>query len=190
MAFLRLFRFCYWLKNVLVFLPALVIGRADLIFGDPEFSLLYTFLSFSLIASAGYIFNDLADFESDRQHPIKKKYKPIAIGSVNKQSASFWLAVTLMGGIVLTRKYLSDEVLMWEMVYFAMGVAYSLGLKRIPYLGLAFVSLGAIFRVLAGAAALDTPAATYLLVIAAGINLAINFGLHAHNQKKLKALNL
>ncbi len=189
MAFLRLFRFCYWLKNLLVFLPAFVIGRADLIFNDPEYSLLYTFLGFSLIASAGYIFNDLADFESDRQHPLKKKYKPIALGTVNKQSASFWLAVSLMGGIVLTRKYLSDQVLLWEMIYFAMGVVYSLGMKRIPYLGLAFISMGAIFRVLAGAAALDISVAPYWLVIAAGINLAINFGLHAKNQKKLKALN-
>lgn len=168
-------------------MPAIATQQYELIFHDPEYSLWLTFISFSLVAAAGYIFNDLADFEADRKHPIKKKYKPIATGAIDKQVASFWLAVFLIGGLTISRKLLNNHVILWELAYFATGVVYSLFLKRTKYFGLFFVSLGAIFRVLAGAAALEISALPTWLMIAAILNLIINFAIQAKQNKRLKS---
>lgn len=186
MNILRLIRLCYWPKNLLVFLPALAAKQYNWIVDDPEYSLWLTFISFTLVSTAGYIFNDLADFDSDRKHPVKKKYKPLATGDIDKQVASFWLAVFLIGGLVLAHKYINNHVMLWELAFFATGVAYSLFLKKTPYLGLIIISSAALFRVLAGSATMEIPAKLNWLVIAAVINLAINFAIKSQQNKKLK----
>lgn len=186
MHILRLIRLCYWPKNLLVFLPALAANQYNWIIDDPEYTLWLTFLSFTLVSAAGYIFNDLADFDADRKHPVKKKYKPLATGDVDKQVASFWLAVFLLSGLLLAHKYINNHVMIWELAFFATGVAYSLFLKKIPYIGLILVSSAALFRVLAGTAAMEIPAQPILLIIAIVINLGINFAIKGHQNKRLK----
>ncbi len=168
----------------MVFLPVIAAKQFNLIFHDPEYSLWLTFLSFSMVSAAGYIFNDLSNFDTDRADPKRRKYKPIANGTINKQSASFWLAVFLLGGLMIAQKNLNNQVVLWEASYFALSMAYSLFLKKIPVLGLALVSLGAAFRVLAGAAALEMAALPILLGLAAIINLAINFTIQAHSHRR------
>ncbi len=186
MNILRLIRLCYWPKNLLVFLPALAAHQYNWIIDDPEYSLWLTFISFTLVSVAGYIFNDLADFESDRKHPIKKKYKPLATGDIDKQVASFWLAVSLIGGLLLAHKYINNHVMLWELAFFFTGVAYSLFLKKIPYVGLIIVSSAALFRVLTGTATMEIPTRPILLILAVVLNLAINIAIRSHQNKKLK----
>jgi len=183
---LRLLRLCYWPKNLLVFLPALAAKQYNWIIDDPEYSLWLTFISFTFVSTAGYIFNDLADFETDRKHPVKKKYKPLAMGTVDKQSASFWLAVFLIGGLLIAHEYINNAVMLWELAFFAVGASYSLFLKKIPYVGLIIVSSAALFRVLAGAATMEISAKPLLLVIAIGINLTVNFLIKNRQVKALK----
>jgi len=181
---LRLIRLCYWPKNLVVFLPAIVTKQYNWIFDDPEYSLWITFLSFTMVSVAGYIFNDLADFDSDRKDILKKKYKPLATGEVDKQVASFWLAVFLVGGLFIAHTYINNQVMLWEIAFFAIGIAYSFFLKSIPYVGLIIMSSAAAFRVLAGASTMEIPAASYLLIIVVSINLAINFAIQSRKNKK------
>jgi len=183
---LRLIRLCYWPKNLFVFLPALAAKQYNWIIDDPEYSLWLTFISFTFVSIASYIFNDLADFDMDRKDPVKKKYKPLAMGLVDKQSASFWLGVFLIAGLFIAHKYINNHVMLWEFAFFATGVTYSLFLKKIPYVGLIIVSSAALFRVLAGAATMEIPAQPILLVLAAVINLAINIAIKNRRNKKLK----
>jgi len=68
-----------WTKNVLIFAALVFSNHAN------EFAYvlksLIAFLLFSLGTGAFYIYNDINDFEGDREHPVKKK-RPIASGRV------------------------------------------------------------------------------------------------------------
>jgi 4-hydroxybenzoate polyprenyltransferase len=63
-----------WSKNFLVFVP-LFVGHA---FGNSEkiIAAAYGFVIVCVLASASYLVNDLADLDSDRHHPAKKKRSP------------------------------------------------------------------------------------------------------------------
>ncbi|MEE8357203.1 MAG: UbiA family prenyltransferase, partial [Anaerolineales bacterium] len=68
-----------WAKNVFIF-TALIFDRKLL----DQSALLHTLagtIIFSFLASAVYIFNDIADLDADRNHP-KKKLRPIASGKL------------------------------------------------------------------------------------------------------------
>ena len=69
-ALVRLMRPHQWSKNLLVFVSMLV-GHQ---YNDMTVLALTVlcFCALCLIASAGYIANDLADLEDDRNHPEKK----------------------------------------------------------------------------------------------------------------------
>ncbi len=75
----RQLRVYQWVKNVLVFVPALLNHHVD---GPILRSLALTFFGFSFIASATYIANDLFDLEADRSHPLKRK-RPLASGEIS-----------------------------------------------------------------------------------------------------------
>jgi len=68
--YLSLFRFRQYLKNLFIFLP-LFFGLKLFNF-DLLIEVLLTFIAFSLITSAVYIFNDYFDIEEDKLHPVKK----------------------------------------------------------------------------------------------------------------------
>ncbi|MCK4488890.1 MAG: decaprenyl-phosphate phosphoribosyltransferase, partial [Anaerolineales bacterium] len=66
-----------WVKSVFIF-TALIFDRKLL----DQSAFLHTLtgaILFSLISSAVYIINDIADLEADQNHP-KKKLRPIASG--------------------------------------------------------------------------------------------------------------
>ncbi|MHB1318318.1 MAG: UbiA family prenyltransferase, partial [Anaerolineae bacterium] len=68
-----------WTKNVFVFAALVFDGRIT----DPAAiaSSLLAFAIFCALSSAVYLINDLADMESDRQHPTKR-YRPLASGAL------------------------------------------------------------------------------------------------------------
>ena len=76
---LRLLRVHHWLKNVLLAVPFLTAqawsrpgALAQLALG---------FLAFSLVASASYVLNDLADVAHDREHALKRLRSGIGTSS-------------------------------------------------------------------------------------------------------------
>jgi 4-hydroxybenzoate polyprenyltransferase len=135
-----------WTKNAFLF--------AALVFDGKLFHLndfLHTLAGFGLfclISSAVYIFNDLLDVESDRQHPIKKN-RPIASGRLP-------VAVAVAAGTVLVLFTLAAAALLaWEfaltlLVYFALMLAYSKWLKHVLILDVLVLAAGFVLRVHAG----------------------------------------
>ena len=75
--YLRLLRPRQWAKNLLVFVAPVMAHRIS------DWEAMGTaglaFVSFSLCASSGYIFNDILDRTADRQHPVKSQ-RPVASG--------------------------------------------------------------------------------------------------------------
>ena len=79
----------HYFKNILILLPLFFSGQ----FGNTSQVLngLIAFFAFSISTSAIYIFNDYMDIKDDRKHP-KKKYRPLASGSINKNTG-FYLMI-------------------------------------------------------------------------------------------------
>lgn len=148
-----------WSKNLLIFVP-LIVGHALF---DPR-KLIATFLAFcilSVLASASYMLNDLADLDADRRHPTKR-YRSFASGHLSIASG---LIVALLGiGASLAAAYiLSLEFALALSAYFALTTLYSFRLKRIPLLDV-FV-IGSLFtsRILMGAAVASLSQSAWLL---------------------------
>jgi 4-hydroxybenzoate polyprenyltransferase len=145
-SFLKAMRPRQWTKNVFVF--------AALVF-DGKLFVLVDFLRtlagfglFCLISSAVYIFNDIADVDSDRQHP-RKKNRPIASGRLP-------LGAAWAGGILLALASLAAGALLdlqfglTLLAYFLLMLAYTKWLKHVPILDVLVLAAGFVLRVHAG----------------------------------------
>ncbi len=135
-----------WTKNVFVFAALVFDGK---LFHLQDFlRTLAGFGLFCLISSAIYIFNDLMDVASDRQHPVKKN-RPIASGRLP-------IPLALLGGVVLSLLALGlGFLLTWQfaltiLVYFLMMLVYSRWLKHVPILDVLILAAGFVLRVHSG----------------------------------------
>lgn len=145
-ALLQTMRPRQWTKNVFLLAALVFDGK---LFNLPD--LLHTvagFIAFCLISSAVYIFNDLLDIKSDRQHPVKKE-RPIPSGRLPAPAA--FIAGTILALVALAGGY----VLAWEfalvlLVYLIMMIVYSLWLKHTPILDVIILAAGFVLRVHAG----------------------------------------
>ena len=144
-------------KNLLVFVPLLTahafnpmaVGQAVL-----------AFLAFCACASAVYVFNDLLDLQSDRDHPTKKQ-RPFAAGKLPIELgialiplltllafALAWLVSPAFAGVLLA--------------YYGLTNLYSLNLKRRMVLDVVALALLYTVRVFGGAVAIDVVISEWL----------------------------
>ena len=146
-AYLRALRPHQWLKNLLLFLPA-VAGHA---FTEQALiPVLIAFVSFSLGASSIYLINDMVDLPHDRAHP-EKRHRPFAAGviPVSHGAICFFFVVALS----LSLAFLLPPAFLIALAgYFLLSLSYSIYLKR--RLMVDVVVLAALYgiRVLAGSA--------------------------------------
>jgi decaprenyl-phosphate phosphoribosyltransferase len=157
---IRLMRPKQWIKNGFVLAPLIFAGK----FLDPSAitnELLATLL-FCLAASATYVINDIQDVERDRQHPIKRKKRPIANGSVSVPQA-LGLLLALYAGIGLGA-WVMPKVVMVLIGYMLLNIAYSFYLKHQPVLDIFTIAIGFVLRVFAGAVALDVPVSSWMFI--------------------------
>ncbi|MBV0911803.1 UbiA family prenyltransferase [Rhodobacteraceae bacterium ASV31] len=124
-AMLREMRPHQWLKNLLVFLPLLADHAFDT---GSVLAAVAAFAALSMMASAGYVANDLLDLEDDRNHP-RKRARPIASGELPIAAA-----VGLCGALVLAGAAIalavSPLLLGLVVIYLATTLTYSVWLKR------------------------------------------------------------
>lgn len=113
-----------WLKNVLVFVPAV----AGHVLMSTWFGSILAFISFCLCASAVYIVNDLLDLHADRQHP-RKRNRPFASGRVPLMHGAVMAPVLLLAGFSLTA-FLPRVFAVVLMGYLVLTTLYSFWLKR------------------------------------------------------------
>ena len=172
-ALLKSMRPRQWTKNIIVY--------AALVFDQQFFNLdafLRTtagFILFCLVSSAAYIFNDLVDVESDRQHPVKKN-RPIASGKLPLPVA--WTAGIALVVVSLPLGYLlSPAFFVVLLVYFLLIVAYSLWLKHFAILDVLVIAAGFVLRVHAGVTLITVERfSPWLYVLTTLFALYIGFG--------------
>ncbi|MEW6241790.1 MAG: decaprenyl-phosphate phosphoribosyltransferase [Chloroflexota bacterium] len=140
-----------WAKNVFLF-AALVFDR-KLTNTDAIFHTVAGAAAFSLLASAVYIINDIADVEADRQHPTKRS-RPIAAGTLPVPTA-LTSAVVIVLVFLPVAYWLSPAFALISLVYFALNLVYSKWLKHIVLLDIIVLASFYVIRVAAGVALID-----------------------------------
>ncbi|MBI1833584.1 MAG: UbiA family prenyltransferase [Candidatus Andersenbacteria bacterium] len=161
--FLRSIRWHQWIKNLLIFVPLLT---AHQIFNIPALGMAgFAFISFSAIASAVYLLNDLVDLPADRQNP-HKKHRPLASGKMTIKTAL--ISGLTLGILSLLITLLLPLPFLWLiLIYIVLNLAYSLRLKKVIALDVILITSLYVLRIFAGSAATGIPVSPWLLLFAA-----------------------
>lgn len=156
---IRAIRLHQWLKNLLVFVPLLTAFS----FGESAkiVAAITAFLSFSLVASATYIGNDLLDLGSDRGHP-RKRDRPFAAGRLSIVAGLAAGATLLCAGLALAA-YVGTPFLAALGAYLVLTVSYSWKIKQVVLLDALVLAFLYTIRIIAGAAAITVPTTAWLL---------------------------
>ncbi len=155
----KLLRVHQWAKNVLIAVPAVLANELTRITTDV--AIVQAFISFSLLASAIYIINDLFDLDSDRRHKTKRN-RPLAAGTVSIPSG-IMIAAALIAVSVAVSLYLPVLFQLVLGAYAILTTAYTAALKRMLLIDvLALAGLYTV-RVIAGAAATQIDVSFWLL---------------------------
>ncbi len=165
----RAARVHHWLKNILVFSPTILahsIASASILLHSAV-----AFLSFSLCASAGYLFNDVLDLDADRVHPTKRN-RPLAAGDLSLGTTKALIAIFLLSSVALAL-LLPPDFLWFLALYLATTMAYSWRLKRSAIVDVLMLAGLYTMRILAGGAATETPISFWLLAFSMFLFLSL-----------------
>jgi 4-hydroxybenzoate polyprenyltransferase len=180
---IKLFRLKQWIKNGLLF--------AALIFSFSFFDIqkvlisFIAFISFCLLSSSVYIFNDLIDIEEDRTHP-KKKHRPLTAGTISVKNAILLLIVLL--AISLTLAWLINLLFfILTLLYLLLNVSYSLWLKHMVILDVFAIAFGFLIRALAGAIAIEVKISSWFLMCT--LMLSLFLALTKRRQESINLVN-
>ena len=159
-----------WLKNLLVFVPAVAAHRFD---PHTIEDVLLAFVVLSCCASGGYVLNDLIDMASDRLH-ARKRHRPFASGRLSRTTGLVMIGVAwgfgLVGAILL-----SPAFALVALLYLATTLLYSTLLKRIAVLDVMILAGLYVFRVMAGGVATAIPVSSWLLAFTLFVSLSLAF---------------
>lgn len=155
---MRSIRAHQWLKNLLVFVPLLADHRFT---GAALLAALLAFYAFGMIASAGYVLNDLMDLRADRAHP-RKCARPIPSGTFGPDRASRLLPLLLILGFTIAA-LLGGHFALAMLVYFVTTVNYSIWIKELPIIDICVLAGLYTLRIIAGALAIGVTPSMWLL---------------------------
>ena len=140
-----------WPKNGFVFV-ALLFDR-KLFDVASVLAVTGAFVLLCLMSGAVYLMNDLADIDSDRQHPTKRN-RPLPSGRLNPRVAA--VASILLATVSLVAGYfLSPWLAVILLIYLVLQIAYTFKLKHIVLLDVLTIAAGFVLRIAAGVAVID-----------------------------------
>jgi decaprenyl-phosphate phosphoribosyltransferase len=155
-----------WNKQALVILPLIALGDEVQVLDLGR--LIATAVSFSLVASSIYIFNDLQDLASDKLDIVKSK-RPFAAGVISTNKGRFVGVILLFTGFLLVFQVVRQnrpQVLILFSIYLFSNLLYSrFNLKKIRILGLMIVGLGFAIRFSIGTFVLNLEFSTWAFVL-------------------------
>jgi len=142
--FASLLRVHHWLKNTVIFVPTFLYSSDS----SNLYRQILGFLSFSLIASSGYIINDFNDRHTDRSNPVKAM-RPIARSSIANRTifpfGVFTFVMALVSGVLVSSRFLVVII-----YYFLLSLCYTFYLKRFAPLRVSSILSFYILRLCAG----------------------------------------
>jgi len=156
-----------WVKNVIIFIPLIF---AKKLFELDAFVLSsIAFVSFILASSIIYIFNDICDLEKDKKHPIKKKTRLLANGSLKLKDA--YILIILLGLLLSILLIFTYSILEILIVFFILNISYSLFFKNIVIVDIIMVSFSYLIRVFAGSSIINVQLSEWLLICIFSLSL-------------------
>ena len=173
--YIQLLRPLQWIKNAFVFAP--VFFSTNLL--KPEFfwPTLVVFVSFCLISSAIYCFNDLRDVEADRLHPKKCK-RPIASGNVSIRGGYVMMILCTIGALLLIPLAQSPNTPYLYIIiggYWLMNIAYCIRLKQIAILDVSIIWIRFVLLLRAVGAASNICISPWLVLMTFLVTLFLAF---------------
>ena len=144
--YMKALRPLHWSKNILIFIPSFTSGIITI---DGIKILFFAFIAFSLLASAGYLFNDLKDIETDKKNPYKK-HRPIASGKLSRKAAIFLFSILLLSSLSIFISIGSLKFAIVGIIYLSLTLLYSIKLKHIVIADIISLSMLYTLRVIAG----------------------------------------
>ena len=135
--------------------------------------------AFSFVSSAFYLLNDVADFNEDRRHPVKR-FRPIAARQVSRIVAVRVALVLFATGFMypaLVVIFLPSRTTAFAtmLAYTVMQCLYTGVLKRVPYVDVATLAAGFVLRAVAGAAIISAYISPWLLVCTFTLSMFLAF---------------
>ena len=172
---LRSMRFYQWVKNLLLFVPA--ITSHTIFDGAVAGNAALAFLSFGFAASAAYILNDLLDLEEDRRHTSKKQ-RSFASGRTSIGSGILFAFVCLSASAAIAG-FLPNVFVTALTGYVVLTSLYSLFLKRLLVVDVLTLAFLYTLRVVAGNLATGIVFSLWLLSFAFFLFLSLAFSKRA-----------
>ena len=165
-----------WIKNLFLFAALVFSGN---LFDARDVSLTIAGFFFFCLASSGvYLFNDVADLENDKLHPVKSQ-RPLPSGKLSvgsALSASVVLAAAgFAGGL-----YLRTGFGLLILLYLVINVLYSFKLKDVVIIDVMTISAGFVLRVVAGAVLIGVPTSEWLIICTLLLSLFLGFSKRRH----------
>jgi 4-hydroxybenzoate polyprenyltransferase len=165
-----------WTKNAVVFAAIVFDGRLF------QFDLLAIVIVaaaiFAMVSSAGYLYNDLRDFDADRQHPVKRN-RPLASGRLAPQTA--WVTIAALYAVAFPIAFLLSPRFAGVLaIYVLLMFAYSRWLKHLVLLDVFVIAAGFVLRAVGGAVVIDIPISPWLYVCTVLLALFIGFAKRRH----------
>ena len=165
--YFQLLRVPQWIKNLFVFVPLMF--SLHLFEADYFLASLKAFVIFCLASSFIYIINDIIDIDADAVHPTKK-YRPLPSGKISKQSA--WITSILIFLFLILLSFISPiEFIYFLASFILLNIIYSVYFKHIVILDVFSIAAGFTIRVLAGAAIINVPVSSWLVLTTMFISL-------------------
>ena len=158
-----------WVKNLLIFIPALMAHITNF---EIYLNLFYSFISFSLIASSVYVLNDLLDLEADRKHP-RKKNRPFASGDLSLLYGFALLPFLIVSSLIIAITLLPISYLFVLFFYYVLTSLYSFKLKRIVIVDILTLALLYTIRIVAGGEAVDVEVTPWALAFSMFLFLSL-----------------
>jgi 4-hydroxybenzoate polyprenyltransferase len=165
--YFQLLRIPQWIKNLFVFVPLLF--SLHLFEKNYFISSLFAFVLFSLASSFIYIINDIIDIESDSAHPQKKE-RPLPSGRIKKESA-FITAGLIFILLAVFSFFSNNDFKLFLIGFIILNVLYSFYFKHIVILDVFSIAAGFTIRILGGAAIINVPVSSWLVLTTMFISL-------------------
>ena len=174
---LSLLKIRHYIKNLFVLLPLFFAARfTDMMLLWQAF---LAFVSFCLMASSVYVFNDIYDIEEDRIHP-QKKDRPIAGGTISISFARMLDLILSLSSLAMAW-VINIQLIYVLLIYKILNILYTLILKKMAILDVMVLSLGFVLRLYAGSVSTDVVLSEWIIIMTFLLSLLIVMGKRRHD---------
>jgi 4-hydroxybenzoate polyprenyltransferase len=158
-----------------------IVFSGNLFSAEAWTEILLAIVSFTAVASATYVYNDISDVEEDRNHPVKQN-RPIASGQLSVSAAAVFGAGLFAGGFILAL-IINGLFAVITLAYILQNILYSLYLKQVVIADILLIAVGFVLRAVAGVVAIGVLLSPWLVVCTFLTALLLAIGKRRHEMK-------